>query len=98
MDHPPMAVFGSNRRPGFADMVMMRTLDSYLVPGMVAGNENRRLIFVGDVHGCKEELEALLEKVDFQEDNDHLVLTGDIIAKGSFIHSYPFNSSVEIRC
>ena len=48
-------MFGANIRPEFADMVQLRTLDSRLVP--VAGKKsgNRRLIVVGDVHGCKEE-------------------------------------------
>jgi hypothetical protein len=80
MESTPKSAFGSNVRPGFTDMIQLKTLDSRLLPG--AGNENRRLIFVGDVHGCREELEDLLKKVDFQEDNDHLILTGDIINKG----------------
>ncbi|KAF8429134.1 Ser/Thr protein phosphatase family protein-like protein [Tirmania nivea] len=43
-----------------------------------------RLILVGDVHGALDELKALLQKVDFDPNSgtDHLVLTGDMIAKG----------------
>jgi len=46
------------------------------------GTRGKRLIFVGDVHGCKDELVQLLEKVDFSQELDHVILTGDIIAKG----------------
>ena len=46
--------------------------------------KSRRLILVGDVHGALDELKALLQKVDFDPTNgaDHLVLTGDMVAKG----------------
>lgn len=45
---------------------------------------SRRLILVGDVHGALDELKALLQKVDYDQSNgaDHLVLTGDMVAKG----------------
>lgn len=36
---------------------------------------------VGDVHGCREELEALLKAARFSRD-DRLVFTGDLVAKG----------------
>ncbi|KAF3480108.1 bis(5'-nucleosyl)-tetraphosphatase, symmetrical [Arthroderma uncinatum] len=43
----------------------------------------RRLVIVGDVHGCKDELEKLLVQVSFnREKGDHLIFTGDIISKG----------------
>jgi hypothetical protein len=45
--------FGSNIRPAFTDMVHVRTLDARLIPGVT--QEKRRLVFVGDVHGCKDE-------------------------------------------
>ena len=50
-------MFGANIRPEFADMVHLETLDSSLVPVAGRENGNRRLIVVGDVHGCKEERE-----------------------------------------
>ncbi|MEM8609407.1 MAG: metallophosphoesterase [Myxococcota bacterium] len=40
-----------------------------------------RTFIVGDVHGCREELEDLLEEAGF-EDDDGLVLVGDLVAKG----------------
>lgn len=40
-----------------------------------------RTIVVGDVHGCREELEALLTRVECSSADD-LVLVGDLVAKG----------------
>ena len=40
-----------------------------------------RTIVVGDIHGCYDELEDLLEAVNFG-DNDRLVCVGDLITKG----------------
>jgi hypothetical protein len=51
-------MFGSNVRPSFTDMVQVNDLPSNLVPGG-EGGDGRRLIFVGDVHGCKEERKCL---------------------------------------
>lgn len=41
----------------------------------------QRTILVGDVHGCREELERLLDECGFQP-GDPLVLVGDLVAKG----------------
>ncbi|MFK8001524.1 MAG: metallophosphoesterase family protein [Polyangiales bacterium] len=40
-----------------------------------------RTLIVGDVHGCLEELEALVDKVGLRSE-DQLVLVGDLVAKG----------------
>jgi hypothetical protein len=40
-----------------------------------------RTIFVGDVHGCRDELLALLDKVAFT-DGDRLVMVGDLVVRG----------------
>jgi len=40
-----------------------------------------RTIVVGDIHGCYDELEELLEKVEFGE-TDRVVSVGDLITKG----------------
>jgi hypothetical protein len=43
----------------------------------------KRLIIIGDVHGMRQSLEALLSKLKFNKENgDHLILTGDLINKG----------------
>ncbi|MDW8245333.1 MAG: metallophosphoesterase [Sandaracinaceae bacterium] len=41
----------------------------------------QRTLFVGDVHGCREELELLLEKAGFSS-GDRLVFVGDLVNKG----------------
>jgi hypothetical protein len=40
-----------------------------------------RTIIVGDIHGCREEFERLLDRLAFQT-GDRLVLVGDLIARG----------------
>ncbi|MXP51132.1 bis(5'-nucleosyl)-tetraphosphatase (symmetrical) ApaH [Pantoea sp. SoEX] len=37
---------------------------------------------VGDIHGCYKELRTLLNKVDFNPQNDTLWLTGDLVSRG----------------
>jgi hypothetical protein len=54
--------FGTNSMPEFGDLIQIQTLDPGLVPTDLAGmdaasNNKRRLVIVGDVHGCKEERE-----------------------------------------
>jgi hypothetical protein len=40
-----------------------------------------RTVIVGDVHGCRRELEALLDRIGFTT-GDRLVFVGDLIARG----------------
>ncbi len=40
-----------------------------------------RTILVGDVHGCKDELDSLLDRVSFVT-GDRLVFVGDLVARG----------------
>lgn len=52
--------FGTNSNPQFDGLIQIRTLDPNLVPGNIAGvvsgkSSRKRLIIVGDVHGCKDE-------------------------------------------
>ena len=44
--------------------------------------QRRRFVFVGDVHGQRQSLDELLEKINFETGHDHLVLVGDLINKG----------------
>ncbi|KKZ63702.1 protein phosphatase [[Emmonsia] crescens] len=79
--------FGSNALPKFSDLVYLRSLDPALLPSdkkPTADNpKHKRLIVIGDVHGCLDELENLLQKVNFDpKKGDHLIFTGDLIAKG----------------
>ncbi|KAF2270073.1 Metallo-dependent phosphatase [Lojkania enalia] len=77
MDNEPKDQFGANKRPEFKDLIMIKDLAEKHLP-----KGEGRLVIVGDVHGCRKELEELLEKVGFREGKDHLILTGDIISKG----------------
>ncbi|CAG7916947.1 unnamed protein product [Penicillium olsonii] len=80
--------FGANSMPQFNDLIQIQKLNPDLVPTDLEGadaesNHKRRLVIVGDVHGCKEELEQLLEKVKFNhKGGDHLIFVGDMINKG----------------
>lgn len=53
--------FGSNSVPRFDDLTQIASLDPALVPGAETqgsksgSRSQKRLIVVGDVHGCKEE-------------------------------------------
>jgi hypothetical protein len=40
-----------------------------------------RTVIVGDVHGCRRELERLLEQIGF-EAGDRLIFVGDLVARG----------------
>jgi len=72
--------WGGSLTPDFADMVLVGKMDEVFLPSKE--HPERRLVFVGDVHGCRKELQRLLDKVGFHKKRDHLVLTGDIISKG----------------
>lgn len=63
--------------------VKIQDLDERFIPGGKHDpHGERRLIFVGDIHGCRDELFALLDKVQFNPQTDHLIATGDTINKG----------------
>lgn len=76
------ALFGTNARPHLGGLIQTKDLDASLLPGSQKAGKSRRLIFIGDIHGCKNELLQLLEKVKFDEATDHIVSVGDIVTKG----------------
>jgi hypothetical protein len=51
--------FGTSALPQLEDVIQLKELDKALLPAKIAPEEGqsneRRLIFVGDVHGCKTE-------------------------------------------
>lgn len=51
--------FGANASPFLEDVVQVRELDEELLPAGLApegnGSSRRRLVVVGDVHGCKSD-------------------------------------------
>lgn len=44
---------------------------------------SHRALFISDIHGEKDLLEALLKKADYVPGKDFLFLLGDLIEKGS---------------
>ena len=74
--------YGLNARPQFKDMIQIQDLPAKYIPETGKHRNSGRLVVVGDVHGMKESLVELLEKVGFKEKRDHLILAGDIISKG----------------
>ena len=38
---------------------------------------------IGDVQGCFDSFQALLDKIEFSAERDHLVLVGDLINRGA---------------
>ncbi|KAL8996810.1 MAG: hypothetical protein Q9169_003779 [Polycauliona sp. 2 TL-2023] len=73
------AYYGLNLRPAFKDMTQIQRWDTSLLS---LGDATKRLIFIGDVHGCYDELVALLTEVTYSNQTDQLIFTGDLIAKG----------------
>jgi serine/threonine protein phosphatase 1 len=48
-----------------------------------AVREDRRIFAVGDIHGCREQLERLLDRIDWKPENgEKLVFLGDYIDRG----------------
>lgn len=43
-----------------------------------------RIIVMGDVHGCLDELKDLLDEVSYDKDNDTVILVGDLVDKGPY--------------
>ena len=48
----------------------------------MSSSRMKRVIVVGDVHGCRTELERLLKEVAFRAADDRLVFTGDLVDRG----------------
>ncbi|KAI1921332.1 hypothetical protein LOZ64_001614 [Ophidiomyces ophidiicola] len=76
--------FGTNSKPRFPEFIHLATLDSRFLPERGETDKiSKRLVVVGDVHGCLDELDKLLRKISFNhEAGDHLIFAGDLINKG----------------
>lgn len=44
----------------------------------------KRSVIIGDVHGCLDELQELLKKINFHSSSHQLVFVGDLINKGPY--------------
>ncbi|KAH6675041.1 Ser/Thr protein phosphatase family protein-like protein [Halenospora varia] len=74
--------YGLNAQPAFKDTIHLMNLPPKYLPQTGKHRNPGRLVVVGDVHGMKDSLVELLEKVNFDEKHDHLILAGDMISKG----------------
>jgi hypothetical protein len=58
-----------------------------------------RTLFIGDVHGCFDELIKLLDKVSYRPANDRLIYLGDILNKGEkSLETLNFVKEQNIEC
>lgn len=48
-------------------------------------NTNGRDFIIGDLHGCYDELHALLTRVDFDTEKDRVLSVGDLIDRGPYV-------------
>src|SRR5258705_817033 len=60
----------------------MRGQDVYSPSGTMKTASAARRLFVGDLHGCLGELDALLDRFGFAPGRDRLFSVGDVIGKG----------------
>lgn len=44
--------------------------------------ETKRHIFIGDIHGCLDEFNELLDKLSYNPQTDRLILLGDLVDRG----------------
>jgi hypothetical protein len=63
-------------------MQLQQILPDHVPGGTSDPHGKRRLIFIGDIHGCKQELLDLLKVVGFNKKTDKIIATGDVLAKG----------------
>jgi Icc-related predicted phosphoesterase len=47
--------------------------------------KRKKVTIIGDIHGCYNELNQLLDTIDWSPSNHILVLTGDLIDRGPMI-------------
>jgi len=70
--------------PGSVGCPLVSALD--IAPGPVVRSdlpkEGGRVLLVGDVHGCFDELQTLLQQQNVNEDCDTVLLLGDLVNKG----------------
>jgi hypothetical protein len=77
---PPDNIFPINT---FISDLPTNHLSQILSSSSENGSKSGRLVIVGDVHGMRKSLEALLDKVGFDKcRGDHLIFVGDLINKG----------------
>ncbi|KAF4548764.1 Hypothetical protein D9617_25g060940 [Elsinoe fawcettii] len=77
------AGFGNQAPSHLKGVTQVGHVNPDVLPGGPADTKgDKRLIFIGDIHGCLKELNLLLDAVHFHPNRDHIIHTGDVIAKG----------------
>eukprot|EP00884_Botryococcus_braunii_P005168 jgi/Botrbrau1/14652/Bobra.0108s0013.1 len=74
----------SSQYPNFLDaagVLLPPVIHGVVPPERVKGG---KVIVVGDIHGCLDELKDLLKKADFDPSHDLLIAAGDLVDKGPY--------------
>lgn len=76
--------YGIASRPGFEGYGALTKLGQLPAEHRPAPGNNKRLIFVGDVHGMIDPLQNLLSQVSYDAESgrDHLVFLGNMVTEG----------------
>ncbi|ORY97545.1 Metallo-dependent phosphatase-like protein, partial [Syncephalastrum racemosum] len=45
-------------------------------------DQKNRIFIIGDVHGCADELKQLVQKIGYNQDEDQIILAGDLVYRG----------------
>lgn len=45
-------------------------------------DQKKRVFIIGDVHGCADELKQLVQKIGYNQDEDQIILAGDLVYRG----------------
>ncbi|CCU82844.1 Ser/Thr protein phosphatase [Blumeria hordei DH14] len=77
-----IAVHNSHQEHSALDPVMIMNIPEKYLPEIGPDRTQRRLLVIGDIHGMKESLQALLQETKYDSEQDHLVLAGDMVNKG----------------
>lgn len=64
------------------DLTVIMNIPEKYLPEIGPDRTQRRLIVVGDIHGMKQSLQDLLQEANYDQEQDHLVLAGDMVNKG----------------
>ena len=60
--------------------------------------DGRRVLIVGDIHGCLDELHACLKQLNWNRENDLLISVGDLIDRGPKNHETLLFAKENIEC
>ncbi|ORZ17069.1 Metallo-dependent phosphatase-like protein [Absidia repens] len=60
----------------YANLTRLQTVDAELLAN------KQRVFVVGDIHGCLDEFNQLIDQIQYNPSSDQLILAGDLIAKG----------------